>query len=468
MFFEGCFLHIFPKRRDIMNYKVLVTCLVMGITLTGPSYGADFGDLLVSPDSLATGQDTVVDSSSPTDAIKDTTQQEQVIPDKKVSARKDSGITRNAVKTQQTGQTPAENKKKDTAADLVNQGDKKQDPAKELVSTIQTASDSKIASQLNALDSLTIPPLGPADFFIGNVRSGDTLQKVKRIFGTPSKYSQSNHYTETRYTDTDLDMRFILRNDTATILKQTIGERKGVRVGVDSVFLAKGKDVVMSRSIRLKSPAEVLVRQFGIPTDVLRDADANVYYFVYANPSGFDMLAFAIGDRKIERVALMPPRPPYVTGVVAPTKEQRLDRDFTLMGFAIEKPFQPNKYNMWNSLVKRHGNNFWLYGDYGVEVDRRNTVRKVFLLTNNAFTGRGATLGYHVSTILALYGHPDRVEIGPDADKSVDAYYYDSPFQKGVSLVFVLKHDTHYVDDVILTSTPISNLQDPMERYGLK
>lgn len=48
------------------------------------------------------------------------------------------------------------------------------------------------------------------------------------------------------------------------------------------------------------------------------------------------------------------------------------------------------------------------------------------------------------------------------------AYYYDSPYQKGVSLVIIMRHNEPYVDDIILTSTPIKNIQDPMERYGLK
>ena len=58
--------------------------------------------------------------------------------------------------------------------------------------------------------------------------------------------------------------------------------------------------------------------------------------------------------------------------------------------------------------------------------------------------------------------------MGPDKEKSVDAYYYDSPYQKGVSLVIIMRHNEPYVDDIILTSTPIKNIQDPMERYGLK
>ena len=119
-------------------------------------------------------------------------------------------------------------------------------------------------------------------------------------------------------------------------------------------------------------------------------------------------------------------------------------------------------------MVKRGTSHFWLYGSYGLEVDRHNMVKKVFLLNNSSFTGRGATLGYRVSTLLALYGQPDRIEKGPAGEEYVDAYYYDSPFQKGVSLVFINKHATDYIDDVLLISEPIKNIQDPMERYGLK
>lgn len=87
----------------------------------------------------------------------------------------------------------------------------------------------------------------------------------------------------------------------------------------------------------------------------------------------------------------MPVRPPYITGDEPADRMKLGERDFTLMGFGLNQPFEPNKYNMWTNLVKRNNSNFWLYGDYGVEVDRRNIVQKVFLLTNNAYTGRGAT-----------------------------------------------------------------------------
>lgn len=321
---------------------------------------------------------------------------------------------------------------------------------------------------LDSLDTLTIPPLQASDFYIGSIHHGDRPAKVKRIFGPPAKFSRSTHYTTMQYNDKDLKMRFTFRNKTADSLRHSADTRKAVLPGAESMFLSAGTNILIGRDVRLKYPAEVLLRQYGLPDSVLRDADANVYYFTYESPRKDVMYVFAIGNCRIERVALMPVRPPYITGDEPADRMKLGERDFTLMGFGLNQPFEPNKYNMWTNLVKRNNSNFWLYGDYGVEVDRRNIVQKVFLLTNNAYTGRGATLGYHVSTILALYGRPDRVEWGPDKEKSVDAYYYDSPYQKGVSLVIVVRHNEPYVDDIILTSTPIKNIQDPMERYGLK
>ena len=320
---------------------------------------------------------------------------------------------------------------------------------------------------LDSLNTLSIPPLQASDFYIGSIHHGDSPAKVKRIFGPPTKFSRSTHYTTMQYNDKDLKMRFVFRNKTADSLRYSAGNRKAVIPGAESMFLSSGTNILIGRDVRLKYPAEVLLRQYGLPDSVLRDADANVYYFTYESPRKDVMYVFAIGNRRIERVALMPVRPPYITGEEAADRMKLGERDFTLMGFGLNQPFEANKYNMWTNLVKRNNSNFWLYGDYGVEVDRRNIVQKVFLLTNNAYTGRGATLGYHVSTILALYGRPDRIEWGPDKEKSVDAYYYDSPYQKGVSLVIV-RHNEPYVDDIILTATPIKNIQDPMERYGLK
>jgi hypothetical protein len=63
---------------------------------------------------------------------------------------------------------------------------------------------------------------------------------------------------------------------------------------------------------------------------------------------------------------------------------------------------------------------------------------------------------------------PDRIERGPEGLQYVDAFYYDSPWQKGVSLAFIIKHNGHFIDDIILTARPIKDLQNPKKRYGLE
>ena len=66
-----------------------------------------------------------------------------------------------------------------------------------------------------------------------------------------------------------------------------------------------------------------------------------------------------------------------------------------------------------------------------------------------------------------LYGYPDHVDHTGTDPKGVDVYYYSSPYQPGVYLAFVIKRDTQYVDDVILTEGPLHDVQNPTARYGL-
>lgn len=315
-----------------------------------------------------------------------------------------------------------------------------------------------------------VPALTDKDFSIGTIRSGDSRKTVEAHFGHPSSMILSDHFTTLVYADTATKVRIVLRNDVPDVMKSSYLKGNAVRTGVDSIFVAAGgAECQLARNIRPGDAEEMLVRQYGSPHNILRDADGNVYYFVYIHPNRKTMLVFAIHDRKVERIALMPARAPYLTDSVNPIKaEDRSERDFSLMGFEIRKPFEANKYNMWERMIPKKHDKFWLYGDYGLQVDVQNTVRRAFLLTNNAYTPRGVTLGAHISTLLALYGPPSRIEQGPAGNGYVDAFYYDSPYQKGVSLVFIIKHAGNCIDDIILTDVPIKNIQEPLKRYGLE
>ena len=320
--------------------------------------------------------------------------------------------------------------------------------------------------------SLQMPPIAALDeaaFTIGGVGIGDAAGALEAKFGKADKVTRSEHFTNLRYDSDTLGLRVIMRNDTAEILKTPGFERKAIRIGMDSAFLSHGDAVVVGRGIHLGTPVEVMIRQYGVPANVLRDAEANVYYFVYASPDENSVLVFAVRERKVQRVALMPVRPPYYT-----TKKDMLSpgplqpRDFTLMGFAMDETFVANRYNMWLNMIPRKDDKFWLYGNYGLQVDKHNQVKRVFLMVNNTYTPRGATLGYHISTVLALYGLPSRIEKGPAGKEYYDAYYYDSPYQSDTSLVFITKHDGDFVSDIILTSTPVVDLQNPLKRYDFE
>lgn len=309
-------------------------------------------------------------------------------------------------------------------------------------------------------DTLHVIPLIAADLNIQGIERGFSQAQVEERLGKPVRITKTDHFMTLHYGNDKESLRCVLRTE-----QETADGRLTYTPQVDAVFLAKGDTVSIGRNIFLHNPVELVLRRYGVPHNVLRDAAANVYYLVYE--AGRTDLIFAVAERKVQRVALMEARYPYHREQALTGRQAREKRDFTLMGFGLDEPFIANRYNMWNNQLKRGTDTFWLYNNYGVAVDGKNKVKRVFLLTNSGYTDRGATLGYHVSTVLGLYGYPDHVDHTGTDPKGVDVYYYSSPYQPGVYLAFVIKRDTQYVDDVILTEGPLHDVQNPTARYGL-
>lgn len=309
-------------------------------------------------------------------------------------------------------------------------------------------------------DTLHVIPLIAADLNIQGIERGFSQAQVEERLGKPVRITKTDHFMTLHYGNDKESLRCVLRTE-----QETAAGRLTYTPQVDAVFLAKGDTVSIGRNIFLHNPVELVLRRYGVPHNVLRDAAANVYYLVYE--AGRTDLIFAVAERKVQRVALMEARYPYHREQALTGRQAREKRDFTLMGFGLDEPFIANRYNMWNNQLKRGTDTFWLYNNYGVAVDGKNKVKRVFLLTNSGYTDRGATLGYHVSTVLGLYGYPDHVDHTGTDPKGVDVYYYSSPYQPGVYLAFVIKRDTQYVDDVILTEGPLHDVQNPTARYGL-
>ncbi|WP_311493146.1 hypothetical protein [uncultured Megasphaera sp.] len=309
-------------------------------------------------------------------------------------------------------------------------------------------------------DTLHVIPLIAADLNIQGIERGFSQAQVEERLGKPVRITKTDHFMTLHYGNDKESLRCVLRTE-----QETADGRLAYTPQVDAVFLAKGDTVSIGRNIFLHNPVELVLRRYGVPHNVLRDAAANVYYLVYE--AGRTDLIFAVAERKVQRVALMEARYPYHREQALTGRQAREKRDFTLMGFGLDEPFIANRYNMWNNQLKRGTDTFWLYNNYGVAVDGKNKVKRVFLLTNSGYTDRGATLGYHVSTVLGLYGYPDHVDHTGTDPKGVDVYYYSSPYQPGVYLAFVIKRDTQYVDDVILTEGPLHDVQNPTARYGL-
>ena len=75
--------------------------------------------------------------------------------------------------------------------------------------------------EIGAMDIAVPNVLHAGDFHVGGIHCGDRLRKVRSLYGSPTKYARSAHYTTMQYGGKDIAMRVRSRNDTADILKET-------------------------------------------------------------------------------------------------------------------------------------------------------------------------------------------------------------------------------------------------------
>ena len=184
------------------------------------------------------------------------------------------------------------------------------------------------------VEAVPLSPLKDGAFAVGKLHKGTCLEEVLKIYGYPQKRTETTHLLKLTYEKEDLAMRVILRKPVAPALKENNIDKNRIQTGVESVYLTKGDSVIIGDDLTIGTPVEILIRRFGRPDRLLRDTDANVYYFVYSSLSEWEDLVFAVGDRKIRRVAMMPARPPYTVrqkGVNVGTGLTK--EDFMLMGF---------------------------------------------------------------------------------------------------------------------------------------
>ncbi|WP_288797747.1 hypothetical protein [uncultured Megasphaera sp.] len=363
-------------------------------------------------------------------------------------------------------ETDKEKKKKETPYErLLADASKEEKPVPirdndtiaDLVATLQPLAplSKEDAKTIAAWDSVVIAPLTKEDINIGGIYRGMSGKQLIARFGQPQKRQKKDRLVTWTYEQPNQSFHCELR------MTRNGKEEDAL---VEAMTLTKGQDIDIGRKIHLNMPTEQLLCTFGVPHNVLRDVKANVYYIIYEQAD--TDLIFAVAERRIQRVAFMPARYPYHNEQAVTRREERVERDFSLMGYSLGDELVKRQYNMWKSKLHRGSYTVWLYGDYGVLVNAKGNVERIFLLTNSGYTSRGVTLGYRLSTVLALYGQPEFVVWGKK-DEGVDVYYYHHPVLSSAYLAIVIKRETQRVDDVIVTAMPLVRLQDQLARYGL-
>ena len=130
------------------------------------------------------------------------------------------------------------------------------------------------------VEAVPLSPLKDGAFAVGKLHKGTCLEEVLKIYGYPQKRTETTHLLKLTYEKEDLAMRVILRKPVAPALKENNIDKNRIQTGVESVYLTKGDSVIIGDDLTIGTPVEILIRRFGRPDRLLRDTDANVYYFV--------------------------------------------------------------------------------------------------------------------------------------------------------------------------------------------
>lgn len=341
-----------------------------------------------------------------------------------------------------------------------------------------TLSESTVALPVEKTEGqlLEIAPLTMNDFSVANVHLGESTATILHKWGAPTTYQNTTHLTSMIYEKGKnrvvLSVRNSLPPSLSTIQLPVERRRGGLEkitvTGTDSEFTTE-------RAVKIGDGVESLVRKYGRPQNILRDSMADTYYMVYGSPDQQELLSITVKRFVVSQIDLLYgdagttllPKAADVRPIDSGKYEQR---DFRLMGITVGETFEDNKFDLWQRRIDQEGTAFWFYKDYCVWVGKDKVVKRVFLLTNNAYTARGVSIGNRLSTLLGLYGSPDLIEKGGDdvTKKIVDAYYYVNAGAKPAYLVFLVNRTGSFIDDIMLTDSPVTNKQDTTKRYGLR
>ena len=307
---------------------------------------------------------------------------------------------------------------------------------------------------LEPLRNIDGAPLEEKDFAAGGLSLGEPLSFAVMAKGQPEKIQTSQVYSDYEWKDlivravNPLPYRYMNRKD----LDLPGG---GALPGIETLYL-RGPSMETARGVRVGSCRENVFRVYGKPSRVLWDGRQGCFYAVYEGAG--KMLVFTLAGDKVTGIRLSAPDPRWSgKGPARPGS----GADFRIAGYAIGDAFQEYPWLVWEKKAVNPEEEVWYYPGFGARMDGKHKILSALFITDGRMlTWRGLTAGDQMSTVEALYGAPQKVEMTEMEGHPQAAYIYFSDDKREV-LIFYMDEAEKVVRHIMVMGNP--QIKNPLQ-----
>ena len=425
-----------------MKRKVLMTLGFLAFLHTGVmsapwQTGTDKSHWEFMAEMLATGSKEIAD-------VKDSSENSDPSDKKSSSKIADSDASEHTKSTDEEkvvlADDPTEEEK-----ESFEESDKKEDSENHKKETKEKEEKSEEKKE-EALFDINAALLSKEDFAIHGVELGQSVEKVSSLLGNP--ISQKTGAVRSEYGYKNFSVRFV--TDLAAKYDSSL------IAGADALYVT-GKDVKTHRGISVGSLRENVLRLYGRPSRVLWDGAKDSFFFVYQKEQ--DMLIFTVKKGKVQDIRISYPDDRFagekiqnsLTRETHPTEAA----DFSIAGYRLKDLFAEHSWQTWLRKANNPKEEIIYYPGYGVNTEANtHRIQAIFLTDPAMLTPRGVTVGDRVSTLEAIYGAPEKVEVNHIERVPQTAYIYFAADKEEV-LIFYINDRKRSVQSVVVMPNPL-------------
>lgn len=308
--------------------------------------------------------------------------------------------------------------------------------------------------------------LGKADFSVRGLSLGSSFADTEAVLGMPESIDKGS--VRDVYGWKDMAVRFVHDLPAEYSTREDVMLAERVPGGAD-VISVSGADILTARGVSVGTSRENVLRAYGRPAALLWDGKRESLYLTYA--SGEDMIVFTVKKDKVSNIRIAEKDKdflsPRAAGVAVKGKRTTED-DFRIAGYALGESFNEHAWLSWEKKAINPEEEIWYYQGFGVRFRTKDrNIRSFFLTDARMTTARGISVGDDQSTVEALYGGPEKLEVNHLETGTQNAYIYFSPDRHKVLIIYLSDATKKVVNVVIMNNPqivhPVQHVLDELE-----